>query len=147
MSAFASETISQNPSDLRSTSDAESVPSRHQKFLGLVRNTQLGIPSLDTRTRQIVKKNWYVPLDASAGCIEYMKYHRPVINGRRVAPSALLDYRCTHKFLGPVCLCALFPRSGYTTGTEAAMFFETTGPYSGEFVAKCAKNSCGFLGR
>lgn len=70
---------------------------------------------------------------------------RPTTGDRRVPPSELREYRNSNRFLGPCCLCPLFAVDG--AFTEAAMFIETSGPFSGEYVAKCAKGECGFTGQ
>jgi hypothetical protein len=61
-----------------------------------------------------------------------------------VPPSDLPDYRNSHKLQNPYSLCPLFAASGGTP-KEAAVFIETVGPYCGEYVAKCAKNECGYF--
>ena len=73
--------------------------------------------------------------------------HRPVEGNERVRPDALHDYRKTHQFLGPCCLCPLLtPLSGESNFTEAAMYVPIFGRYAGEYVAECAKSRCGYLG-
>jgi len=62
-----------------------------------------------------------------------------------VPPSDLPDYRYSHKLNNPYCLCPLFATSG-AAPKEAAIFIETVGAYCGEYVAKCAKNECGYFG-
>jgi hypothetical protein len=34
-----------------------------------------------------------------------------------------------------------------TTYTEAAIFVSTQGPFMGEYIAACASDSCGYLGK
>jgi hypothetical protein len=63
--------------------------------------------------------------------------------GARVTPSDLAEYREAHSFRAPCCLCACSnPGNVYT---ETAIYISTDGPYSGEFVAGCASDSCGYL--
>lgn len=75
--------------------------------------------------------------------------HRPVEDNEfeRVRPDALHNYRETHQFLGPCCLCPLLtPLSGESHFTEAAMYVPIFGRFAGEYVAECAKSRCGYLG-
>ena len=63
-------------------------------------------------------------------------------------PDALHNYRKTHQFLGPCCLCPLLTRlSGESPFTEAAMYVPIFGCHAGEYVAECAKSRCGYLGK
>jgi hypothetical protein len=64
-----------------------------------------------------------------------------------VVPSSLQEYRTAHQFIGPCCLCPLFEPEGRAIFTEAAIFIATFGPFAGEYVAKCAKGDCGYLGQ
>lgn len=70
---------------------------------------------------------------------------RPVNDeGQRVLPCSLSDHRQTHDFKGTGCLCAL-DRQGIFT--ESAIYQAAQGHiYSGEYVAGCASNWCGYLG-
>jgi hypothetical protein len=73
--------------------------------------------------------------------------HRPVEKNERVPPDALRNYRETHQFLGPCCLCPLLmPLSEESHFTEAAIYIPIFGRYAGEYVAECAKSRCGYLG-
>jgi hypothetical protein len=73
--------------------------------------------------------------------------HRPVEGNERVKPDALHNYRKTHQFLGPCCLCPLLtPLSREYHFTEAAVYVPIFGRYAGEYVAECAKSRCGYLG-
>jgi hypothetical protein len=68
-----------------------------------------------------------------------MSRHKPSTVDGRVTPSALRKYRQSHRFLGPCCFCPLFNQDSRGAFVEAAMFIETSGPFCGEYVAKCAK--------
>ena len=73
---------------------------------------------------------------------------RPVDSfGNRVNPEAFRHYRRFRDFLGPCCLCPIFMRKGDEKYIEAAVFVSTSGTYSGEYVAQCAKGECGYLGQ
>jgi hypothetical protein len=65
----------------------------------------------------------------------------------RVSPDKWRDYRKNHDFLNPSCLCALFqPKGDVLRYNEAAIYLPLSGRYRGEWVAECAKGSCGYLG-
>jgi hypothetical protein len=68
--------------------------------------------------------------------------NRPVQSGVRVPPSDLTEHRATHWFKGPCCLCAY----GSVTYTECAIDQAIGGKYSGEYVAFCALERCGYIG-
>jgi hypothetical protein len=70
--------------------------------------------------------------------------HRPTDDEefKRVPPNELPDYRNSHMLENPYCLCLLFGGSS----KEVAIFIEIAGAYSGEYVARCAKNECGYFG-
>jgi hypothetical protein len=69
--------------------------------------------------------------------------HRPTDDElERVPPSELPAHRESHVLENPYCLCLLFG----SCPKEIAIFIETAGAYSGEYVAKCAKNECGYFG-
>ena len=66
---------------------------------------------------------------------------------QRIPPSELGEYRQSHRFQYPYCLCPLFAPTGASAPTEAAVLIETVGPHSGLYVAKCAKSECGYFGQ
>ena len=53
----------------------------------------------------------------------------------------------SNEFLGPGCFCSVFVPRDQAVFTEAAIFILTSGPFSGEYVAQCAKGECGYLGQ
>jgi hypothetical protein len=63
--------------------------------------------------------------------------------GARVTPSDFLSYRAVHDFKAPCCLCAI-ARGDYT---ESAVYLAPQGPYVGEYVAGCALERCGYIGK
>ncbi|KAJ7676898.1 hypothetical protein DFH06DRAFT_1428792 [Mycena polygramma] len=65
----------------------------------------------------------------------------PVSDSVRVTPSDLSDYRRTHQFRFPCCLCSVHEMDP-NHFTEAVVFMVTSGPLSGEFVAACARGVC-----
>jgi hypothetical protein len=66
--------------------------------------------------------------------------------GERVPPSELGDHRLSHRFLGPCCICPILT-NGEVTFTEAAIFMETSGRRAGQYLARCARDSCGYLSK
>jgi hypothetical protein len=71
--------------------------------------------------------------------------YRPSTRGERVHPSALREYRKTHRFLGPNCLCPLL-EEGEPDFVESAIYMPTSGPWAGFYVASCARERCAYLG-
>jgi hypothetical protein len=70
-----------------------------------------------------------------------------MINGR-VVPGDLEDYRRCHDFMAPCCLCAFVDKVAYTEtviGIVAAG--ATSDPHFGVYVARCAKERCGYSGK
>lgn len=71
---------------------------------------------------------------------------RPVSQlGARITPSDLDAYRVSHKFQGPNCLCRL--NASGSRYAESAIYLATVGEYWDEYVAGCATDSCGYLGK
>lgn len=70
-------------------------------------------------------------------------FHRPIADtGERVPPSDLSNYRVTHEFQGPYCLCACDAIG--TDYTESMICVIVGGQFSGEYVASCATETCGY---
>ena len=61
-----------------------------------------------------------------------------------MTPSDLESHRQSHHIRAPCCLCA-FEDSG-SSYTETTVMVATCGRLSGEYVAACAKDRCGYLG-
>jgi hypothetical protein len=70
--------------------------------------------------------------------------HRPVSEEiNRITPDGLQDYRKSHKFRGPCCLCPT--DSIDAVYTESAIFMATGGNFSGKYLAACATGRCGYI--
>lgn len=69
---------------------------------------------------------------------------RPIKGEERLRPDELRDYRKTHEFLGPCCLCPM--KDSKLCFAEAAIHMPVIGRYAGEYVAECSKSQCGYLG-
>jgi len=65
-------------------------------------------------------------------------------SGMRVTPSDLVDHRCTHWFRGPCCFCAYGISDSYT---ECVIDVLRLGKYTGEYVAMCGFDSCGYCSK
>ena len=65
--------------------------------------------------------------------------------GERIQPADLIYYRSTYDYRVPCCLCAI-DGSDDENYTETNVFIQANGTYSGEYVAACALNRCGYLG-
>ncbi|OBZ79694.1 hypothetical protein A0H81_00353 [Grifola frondosa] len=103
------------------------ITSQHQTLLQRICDERHEVLQYDIRTKGLC--TWYWPLEEG---------------GHRVTPSALRERRMTYKFTGPCCLCPnATPDEGHYT--EAATLIAIEGPCSGEYVAMCAKGSCGYL--
>jgi hypothetical protein len=78
--------------------------------------------------------------------IPLLHFHRPVTErGERIPPSDLLEHRRTHVFSTPTCLCGsqlVEPKD-----TETAIYIARSGEFAGQYVAGCASDSCGYLGK
>jgi hypothetical protein len=71
---------------------------------------------------------------------------RPVNDlGERVTPCSLLEYRQSHQFQTPSCLCALLGLDTVSY-TESAIFLAKSGPTTGQYVAACATGQCRYWG-
>jgi hypothetical protein len=69
--------------------------------------------------------------------------------GERIAPSDLEDHRRTHHFKAPCCLCATSMDQGYVESKIGLVLVAPGAPstqVNGEYVAQCAKNTCGYFG-
>lgn len=72
---------------------------------------------------------------------------RPVDkSGNRLDPAAFNQYRKSHQFRGPFCLCSL-KFENQTTDVEAAVYMAKSGICLGEYVSSCAQNNCGYFGQ
>jgi len=60
-------------------------------------------------------------------------------------PEGLSNYRASHHFRNPCCLCAAL--SDNDVYTEAAIFRAFEGEFIGEFMAGCAEGTCGYLSK
>jgi hypothetical protein len=122
------------------------VPTQHQRLLHEVRTARNKVLSLDPVLRKLVTWYWSVPKFEDRADDSHAMDRPTDDNRRRVPPSDLLDYRNSHELDNPYCLCLLFVTSVEATPNEVAILIETVGAYSGEYVAKCAKNECGYFG-
>lgn len=123
-----------------------SVP-LYSRFLSRIEHEQRKTPTIilhyDSHSRDLRVWFWYAFSHVNIVYTEIC-LRRPVSNiGVRVPPTDLFDYRSTHDFKTPCCLCAC---KAYGSYTETAIFRALDGPYAGEYVASCASGSCGYMG-
>jgi hypothetical protein len=86
---------------------------------------------------------WYVDAGNSITGFDVNSHPRPLKqSGERVPPSEFGDYRATHAFTTPSCLCA---QSG-SVQVESSVDVTMEDPYRGEYVAGCALGRCDYLG-
>ena len=80
-------------------------------------------------------------------CLPLIAKHRPAVIPAQLPPDdGMRQYRSTHRMMGPCCLCPLIYPSG-PDFVESAMYFATTGLHAGLYVASCANDRCGYLGK
>jgi hypothetical protein len=103
----------------------------------------------DQVKRDLAPWYWCVVFNCSRFCLVSHAAYRPVTEtGERVPPSDLLEYRRTHDFRGPCCLCASLDSSTLSTAyTEASIFVAIVGPCIGKYVAACATGQCRYWGK
>lgn len=121
-------------------------PTYRQKLLCDIYNSTRCVMSFNPAKLVLVPHEWCVIM----GPYEMLTlhcFHRPVKEGVRVTPEELRQYRDTHQYLGPGCLCPLLePISEERVFREAAIYLSALGRYKGEWVAECAMSRCGYLG-
>jgi hypothetical protein len=75
-------------------------------------------------------------------CVVFL---RPTQNGRRVTPENLRGCQETYRFKNPCCLCA--SNVAGMVYTESEIYMAVDGRFWGEYVACCAADRCGYLGK
>jgi hypothetical protein len=92
---------------------------------------------------------------SGANCLPRLTFYfylflfwRPSTTEARIPPSELRSYRCSHCMLGPCCLCPLRDPNA-PDYVEAAIYRvrSSTLSESGEYVASCARDKCGYFGK
>jgi hypothetical protein len=63
-----------------------------------------------------------------------------------VSPSDFETYRLSHDIQGPSCLCP-FEKKDMGDFVESAIYMVGHGRYTGEYVAACAEDHCGYFGK
>ena len=136
--------MSRNPRPL----PFSTIPTYRQKLLYAVNESTHRVLSYDPAKQDLVTHYWQVTMTSTITTILNLHcLHRPIKDGARVPPDGLRQYRQTHEYLGPGCLCPLLERFSKTAPyKEAAIYLAIDGPYKGEYVAECAKHQCGYLG-
>lgn len=62
-----------------------------------------------------------------------------------MAPEKLIDFRTSHEFKAPSCLCA--SNAAGIDYTESDIYVAVEGEFWGEYVASCATDRCGYLSK
>lgn len=115
-----------------------------ESFLRRIRIHQRLSPNIilqyDTTLQDLQVWFWYVYVTFGHYLVRtHSVFWRPVTEaGTRVAPPDLLSHRVDYGFRAPCCLCACNIGVGVT---ESAVYVDL----SGQYVAGCATNSCGYL--
>lgn len=65
-------------------------------------------------------------------------------HGARLNPADFNQYRKSHQFRGPFCLCSL-KFEDQAEDVEAAIYVAKSGICLGEYVLSCARNNCGYF--
>ncbi|KAJ3518774.1 hypothetical protein NMY22_g13513 [Coprinellus aureogranulatus] len=95
-----------------------------------------------------------VPLhyDSETKSLKEFRWPFDVETGRRIPPSMLQEFRRTHHFRGPSCLCAFLDDEDYTEaiiGIVEVAQDDTAGgngsAMNGQYVAACERQRCGFF--
>ena len=71
--------------------------------------------------------------------------YRPVLNGHCVPPSEFSEFRRTHIFRYPSCLCAMASPDGSAV-MESVIFISTSPGLVGKYVTACMKKQCKYFG-
>jgi hypothetical protein len=127
------------------------MPAQSQlRYLRRIHRQERLVPAIilqyDPTSRDLHPWFWYVhdwssQLQNDAEELNYLN-QRPVSRtGARVTPTDLVEHRRAHDFKAPCCLCAC----SSIVYTESAIYIAVKGQYSGEYVAGCASDSCGYL--
>ena len=122
------------------------IPTYTQKLLYAVNGSIHRVLSYDPAKLELVTHYWQVTMTSALLLLE-LALCRPINDGTRVPPDGLCQYRQTHEYRGPGCLCPLLePLRKEPAYKEAAIYLTTDGPYKGEYVAECTEHRCGYLG-
>lgn len=103
----------------------------------------------DTKTRSLGRYLWYVFRFASPAPLTQFPYRpRDRETKRLVAPSMLADFRRTHMFRAPCCLCPFMDGSSDYVETFIGVVevaHHQPNELHGEYVAVCSSQRCGYL--
>jgi hypothetical protein len=70
---------------------------------------------------------------------------RPSTIFARIHPTDFEEHRTSHQVVGPGCFCPKID-SNAPDFVESAMYIVDSGPFTGEYVAACAKDRCKYFG-
>lgn len=71
---------------------------------------------------------------------------RPSSTAGLLHPSEMENYRMSHRMPFPCCLCPLADEN-QPDFVEAAIYAAADGPLAGKYIATCARDLCGYIGK
>ncbi|KAJ7207470.1 hypothetical protein GGX14DRAFT_567422 [Mycena pura] len=92
-----------------------------------------------TRRMRFVQSEFKVMLTTEN--LQLAVWYWPVLNGVRVTPDELYEYRQHHVMKLPCCFCVL-PTNDPNAYTEVKVFLATRGAVAGRHIAACATGNC-----
>lgn len=88
---------------------------------------------------------WFVHFLFSHCFTDTNMHYRPLDeSGNRLKPADFNEYRKSHYFRGPLCLCSL-KFENQTADVEAPVYVAKSGICLGEYVSSCAQNNCDYF--
>ena len=126
------------------------IHSSSRVYLHQVRTSTNAVLQFDHRRGYgLTVWKWSVATLSSWFRMQKLIFDRPVnVDGERVPPSELSDYRLSHWFRGPCCICPANSSSARERSrfTEAAILLVADGRLAGQYVVSCARGRCGYVG-
>lgn len=119
------------------------MPTLREELLLAVRFHVNGVPEFDVEKKSIRTWLWCVVVFTHPHRQLTSEFRPLTTRSERVACYSLGSYRQAWRICNPFCLCGL----EVGMSTESAIYVEVTGEYANEYVAGCALNRCGYLGK
>jgi hypothetical protein len=115
-------------------------------YIEEIRNSDNAVLQYNRENDQLQIWAWWVIVICPAVEDSPFTVSRPATGNTRVRPSELRDYRESHRLLGPCCLCPMIDGNG-PDYVESAIYEVSLGLFRGEYVASCARERCGYVGK
>lgn len=124
-----------------------SVPMRLGRYMRQVYNAKHTVLQYHRSSCSLSAWVWYVTFSPHANLYIRIDFaFRPMhITRERVRPEDLREHCVSNNLRRPCCLCPLKDLTKPAL-VEASFEIAKSGVLSGEYIAKCAKNNCGYLG-